>query len=521
MGPQLDEGSTAELVAQSAQPHRLLRLSAGQRGVDRPCPLRGTETTHGLVLDGCRLPARRLGGGARTSAACREDVAGAREPNRESRGARALHPREGPGRRAGGQDDAEADLPQLCTVARCQCAQLDRGQARAVDREVAQTRAALRQRQLRTRRRSGGERGREAAPNAHEDLALAPELSRTGEGGDGVARTVDVECDSAGDEVRLDGAVQMPVPLQPPRRRRGASQLGGPRRPITQTRLHADEHRLVPPPRAALPRRLVGRGVREVARGDEVAGQQGDAGEPQLRLRRHERHARGDELLDRPFGRGPGLREQPQVDHGVGVLGVVLPERSVGGDVGPCRAVEVVQPLGEAPGPDRDPRARLHDGTEEPGRPGRELDGDVGLLQSLVVGATLGQRQREVVVHDHRHEVGADPRLEQCPVAGLGFCDPAGVLCHDGPGEPDPVEMVRALSRRDVRRPAHGDERRIEVADRGVDSAELLEHRRACDEYVGRHRVQLVATADSHGLVEKATSACVVEPSPEGESEHS
>ena len=46
------------------------------------------------------------------------------------------------------QDDAEPDLPELCTVARCQCAQLDRGQARPVDREVAQTRAALRQCQL-------------------------------------------------------------------------------------------------------------------------------------------------------------------------------------------------------------------------------------------------------------------------------------------------------------------------------------------------------------------------------------
>ena len=48
-----------------------------------------------------------------------------------------------------------------------------------------------------------------------------------------------------------------------------------------------------------------------------------------------------------------------------------------------------------------------------------------------------------------------------------------------------------------------GDERGVEVADRGIDSAELLEDRRACDQCVRSHRVQLVAAADLHGLVEQ------------------
>ena len=152
--------------------------------------------------------------------------------------------------------------------------------------------------------------------------------------------------------------------------------------------------------RAALPLERLARPRPQVARASR-----GRPSSRQIRASRswasvrHERDARGVELLDRARRRGARLRQQPEVRHRVGVLRVVLPQRDAGVRVGLCRRLEVAQALAAADLTGR--RSRRGSGSSARRRPGQRASRRATAWSdrriASVVSAALGQDEGEVV----------------------------------------------------------------------------------------------------------------------------
>ena len=407
----------------------------------------------------------------------------------------------------------EPDLPELGAVARRERAQLDRGQRRAVDGEVPQARAALREHRGRVPRDARAASAPASRPRSRTSTCpLRASARARARAATGVARPVRrPSATRPATRYASTALCRLPGLLEPTRGATRDRELGEARRaaPAAAPRRRSATARS----RHAGASLTPGASARPRPRGRLAAGEVDPSAGRCARAAAAPRSTMsgspdGLELLDRAGRRGRRLGEQPQVHHRVGVLRVVLPQRDAGVDVrlrrrGRSRAC----PRAAARPAPRSTRGVWTSGAEQAGHlRRRERHGGVRGVERLVVarrarrarGRGCSSRSPVRARRPGRRPPAATGTAASGSASRPAFCS---TTARESPTRPR--NRARSAGSIDVR-PAHRQRaRRPGRAPRRARVAQLLQDRRAAGQDGGLDVPDAVPPGDPDGLVEQ------------------